>query len=317
MLISVFLLILGFLLLVKGADYLVEGASALAVRARISEIVVGLTVVSFGTSAPELVVNILASFGGQPDIAFGNVVGSNIVNILLILGVAGIIRPIRTKKNTVWKEIPFSLLAVIILFVMCNDYLFDRLPDVLSRSDGLLLLIFMSIFLTYTFGISQVESQHSPEIKPLGTLKIGLFIAVGLAGLILGGKLAVNNAVIIARTAGLSEKLIGLTIVAIGTSFPELFTSAIAAYKNKTDLAIGNVVGSNIFNIFFILGLSAFFRPIPFTPVLNADILILLFASLLLFMTMFTGRKRLLDRWEAVLFLFFYAGYIIFLLIRN
>ncbi len=315
MFLNLILLVIGFMVLIKSADYLIEGASALAIRASISEIVIGLTIVSFGTSAPELVVNILSSIQGQTGISFGNVIGSNIVNILLILGVAGVILPIQTMKNTVWREIPFSLMAVIALFVLCNDVFFSGAPfGELNRGDGIILLLFFIIFVTYTFGIAKVESQHKPDVKYLSIFKIILFIAAGLIGLFLGGKLIVDNAIDIARNFAISEKFIGLTIISIGTSLPELFTSAIAAYKRKSDIAIGNIVGSNIFNIFFILGISALIRPLPFHTNLNSDFLVLIVASFLLFFTMFTGKKRLLDRWEAILFLIIYVGYTVFLI---
>ncbi len=317
MLIAILLLIIGFMLLIKGADFLVDGASALAVRYSVSQIVIGLTIVAFGTSTPELVVNILSSLQKQPDIAFGNIIGSNIVNILLILGIAGIIYPIKTERNTVWKEIPFSLLAGVILFVLCNDRLFSGGADVLSRGDGIILLIFFIIFMIYTFGIAKVESRDEAEVIILSTTRIILYILIGLLGLFIGGKLVVDNSVKLARLLGVSEKLIGLTIISIGTSLPELFTSAVAAFKKQSDIAIGNVVGSNIFNVFFILGISSVISPLPFQGALNMDIYVLIGVSALLFLTMFTGKKRTLDRWEAIMFVIFYIIYIVFLIIRK
>ncbi|MEJ2637657.1 MAG: calcium/sodium antiporter [Calditrichia bacterium] len=317
MLIAILLLIIGFMLLIKGADFLVDGASALAVRYNVSQIAIGLTIVAFGTSTPELVVNILSSIQKQPDIAFGNIIGSNIVNILLILGIAGVIYPIKTERNTVWKEIPFSLLAGVILFVLCNDRLFSGGADVLSRGDGIILLIFFIIFMIYTFGIAKVESRDEAEVRILSTARIILYILIGLLGLFIGGKLVVDNSVKLARLFGVSEKLIGLTIVSIGTSLPELFTSAVAAYKKQSDIAIGNVVGSNIFNVFFILGVSSVISPLPFQGALNLDIYVLIGVSALLFLTMFTGKKRTLDRWEAIMFVIFYIIYIVFLIIRK
>ena len=317
MVLSIILLLVGFALLIKGADFLVDGASALAQRFSISEIVIGLTVVAFGTSTPELIVNIFAGIEGKTDMAFGNIIGSNIVNILLILGIAGIIYPIRTEKNTVWREIPFSLLAVLVLFIVCNDSIFSDTNNILSRSDGLILLLFFIIFLVYTFAIPKVEMRDAPVIKPMKGFKIALFILFGLAGLIFGGKLVVDNSIKIAMQAGLSEKLIGLTIVAVGTSLPELFTSAVAAFKKKSDIAIGNVVGSNIFNIFFVLSTTSIIKPLPFQADLNTDLVILLLASLILFLTMFTGKKRSLDRWEAIVLLMMYISYTTFLVIRG
>jgi cation:H+ antiporter len=317
MILSLTFLIFGFILLVKGAGYLVEGASALAVRFAISEIMIGLTIVAFGTSAPELVVSITASIGDKPDISLGNVIGSNIVNILLILGISGVIYPLSTKKNTVWKEIPFSLMAAAVILILCNDYLIDNTRSYISRSDGIILLLFFIIYLTYTFGISKINIEDKPDVKHLPGLKITIFIVGGLVALFFGGQLVVNNGVKLARSFGVSDKLIGLSIIAIGTSLPELFTSAVAAYKKRSDIAVGNIVGSNIFNLFFILGISSLIRPIDFDSSLDTDIMILIAASLLLFLTMFTGKKRTLDKWEAVLFLFLFAIYNIFLFIRR
>jgi cation:H+ antiporter len=307
----------GFFLLIKGADLLVDGASALAKRFAVSEIVIGLTIVAFGTSTPELIVNLIAAIQDKSAISFGNIIGSNIVNILLILGIAGLIRPLPTAKNTVWREIPFALLAGVVLFIMCNDTLFNRSSDLLSRGDGLILLMFFIIFITYGFAIARVEGVNQTEVKSRSLLKIILYILVGLAALLIGGKLVVDNAVTIARAFSMSEKLIGLTIVAIGTSLPELFTSAVAAKKGNTDIAIGNIVGSNIFNIFFILALTALVRPLEYDRVLNIDLIVLIAASTLLFFTMFTGKKRSLDRGEAVLFLVALIGYYVFILLRN
>jgi len=317
LLIVIVLILLGFILLLKGADFLVDGSSALAAKMSISEIVIGLTIVAFGTSSPELLVNIFASLKDQPDVAFGNIVGSNIVNVLLILGISGIIYPIQIEKNTVWREIPFSLLAVFALFLMCNDMYFNNSENFLSRGDGLVLLLFFIIFLTYSFGIPKVESRDKPEIKELSNLKIILLILGGLVGLIFGGKLVVENTVYLARRLMVSEKLIGLTIVSIGTSLPELLTSTVAAYKKKSDIAIGNIVGSNIFNIFFILGVSAVIRPLPFQSVLNVDLIVLILVSLILFLTMFTGKKHSLDRWESELLVLLYILYTVYLLIRK
>jgi cation:H+ antiporter len=317
MLIFVLLLIVGFALLIKGADYFVDGASALAGKMRISLIVIGLTVVAFGTSAPELVINVLAAISGNSAISFGNIIGSNIINILLILGIAAIIRPLKTEKNTVWREIPFALLAALALWILVNDIQLNNSVNILSRGDGIILLLFFAIFMTYIFAISKVDSQHIPDIKQLSNQKIIIYLIIGMAALMLGGQLAVSNAVKIAGILDLSDKLIGLTIIALGTSLPELVTSAVASYKGKTDIAIGNIIGSNIFNIFFILAITALINPLPFESVMNIDMAVLLFASLLLFFTMFTGEKRSLDRWEAVVFIIIYVCYTAYLIYRN
>jgi len=303
----------GFLIVIKGASLLVEGASFLAKKLSVSDLVIGLTVVAFGTSLPELSVNVFASVKGSSGIAVGNILGSNIANILLILGVSGIIYPLVVTKGTVWKEIPLSLLAAFLLGILANDILIDNAgSSVLSRTDGLVLLSFFIIFIYYSFSISgRIEGVRDLlQEKDVSTRKICAFIFLGLFSLILGGKLVVDGAVNLAKIWGVSQSKIGLTIVALGTSLPELATSAVAAYKKHSDIAVGNVIGSNIFNVFFILGVSSVIRPLTFQPRNNFDISVMVLASILLFIFMFTGKKRKLDRWEAVLFLVLYAGYL-------
>ncbi len=308
------LLTAGFVLLVKGAGWLVEGASAFARRLRISDLVVGLTVVAFGTSMPELFVNVAASLNGSSGIAVGNVLGSTIANILLILGVAAVICPLRVERGTVWREIPFSLLAALALGILANDRIIDgwAYSDI-SRSDGLVFLLFFAVFLYYSASIARngagMESSASGEKRPM-PLSI-LMIGGGLAGLALGGKWIVDGAVEIARVMGMSETLVGLTIVAVGTSLPELATSAVAAWRRNLEIAVGNVVGSNIFNIFFVLGISSVIRPLPFQRECNLDIGMAILASLVLFSTMFTGRRHSLDRWEGGFLLGIYVLYLI------
>jgi len=314
------LLIIGFVFLIKGADFFVDGASSMARRLNISDLAIGLTVVAFGTSAPELFVNIVAGAKGTTDIAIGNILGSNIANVFLILGISAIIYPLAVSKGTVWKEIPFSLLAAVVLAFLANDRLIDKQNhSVLLRSDGLILLSFFVIFLYYSttiaFEIKGID-DHAPA-KAHGTIKsIGLMI-VGLAGLVIGGEWIVNGAVNMALKLGLSQSTIGLTVVAVGTSLPELATSAMAAYRKNVDIAVGNVVGSNIFNIFFILGISAIIHPLPFTSANNVDIGMVILASLLLFVFMFTGKKRSLDRWEGIVSICIYVSYIVFIIYRS
>jgi cation:H+ antiporter len=317
LMLSFLLVAIGFALLIKAADYLVDGAAALAVRFSMSEIVIGLTIVSFGTSAPELIVNVIASIRGKSEITLGNVIGSNIINTLLILGVAGLISSIKLEKNTVWREIPFSLLAAIVLFIACNDMMLDGQANLLSRVDGIMFLLFFVIFVAYTFAVSNVESDNTPDIKTLSILKIWLYLIFGAIGLFFGGKLVVDNAIDIAKSLEISEKVVGLTVVAIGTSLPELVTSAVAAFKNKADIAIGNIVGSNIFNIFFVLAISTIIRPIPFIDALNVDVLILISISVILFLIMFTGKKRVIDRWESIFLVAIYVAYMFFILLRG
>jgi len=313
------LFLIGLVLLIKGADLLVDGASSIAKKLKISAIVIGLTIVAFGTSMPELIVNIFASLGGNTDIAIGNILGSNIANVLLILGISAIIYPLTTKKNTVWKEIPLSLLAAIVLGVMANDMLIDGAGfSGLTRIDGIILIAFFIIFLYYTFGIAKISGEApDTEVTQYGYLKSALYIVGGLAGLALGGKWIVDGAVKIAELFEVSQSLIGLTIVAVGTSLPELVTSAIAAYKKQPDIAIGNIVGSNIFNIFWILGVSAIIRPLPFSANSMVDILMTVFASLILFVIMFVGKRHMVERWQGALMVVVYIGYIGFLIVNQ
>jgi len=315
-----FLFASGFIFLIKGADLLVDGAASIARRLKVSDLVIGLTVVAFGTSTPELFVNLISSFKGNSDIAIGNVLGSNIANVFLILGVSSIIYPLAVTKGTVWKEIPFSLLAAVVLLLAANDQILDRAgASVLTRIDGLIFLCFFTIFIYYTFSIAtQVEGmdEHIPA-RQLGGLRSLIYIIVGLAGLIIGGKWIVDGAIALAAKLGMSESLIGLTIVAVGTSLPELATSAVAAYKKNVEIAVGNVVGSNIFNIFFVLGISAAIRPLPFQSKNNVDLAAVILSSLMLFLFMFTGKKRSLDRWEGIVCLLLYSGYITFLIVNE
>jgi cation:H+ antiporter len=309
----VILLILGFILVVKGADFLVNGGSSLAKRLHISELVIGLTVIAFGTSLPELSVNIVASITGNSEIAITNVLGSNVANILLILGISSVIFPLSVTKGTVWKEIPLSLLAAIILGVLAGDSLIDRKEfSEITRSDGLVLLSFFVIFLYYSAGIANQTSDVTDQLpKKIYSLKKSIgYIFAGLVLLILGGTWIVEGAVNIARMLEVNESVIGATIVALGTSIPELATSAVAAYKKNPDIAVGNVIGSNIFNIFFVLGLSAVIRPLPVQPGILFQIAAVIIASFVLFVCMFTGKKRIIDRWEGWLLI---AGYVIYI----
>jgi cation:H+ antiporter len=315
---TLLLMAVGFALLIKGADSLVEGASALARRLKVSDLVIGLTVIAFGTSLPELFVNITASVEGQSGIVVGNIIGSNIANILLILGISAVIFPLAVGRGTVWKEIPLSLLAALLVLLLSNDRIIDSGPwSGLGRTDGLVLLSFFVVFIYYTFGIAKDTDgfEEHPAKKDCRTLGIVIRIVSGFAVLILGSRWVVAGAIFIAEALGVSQSLIGLTIVAVGTSLPELATSAMAAYRKNAEIAVGNIVGSNIFNIFFILGVSALIRPVMFKAEYNIDMGFLVLASFMLFVWMFTGKKHKLDRWEAVVFLIMYFGYISFKII--
>lgn len=317
MVLSFVLLLVGFAILIKGADFLVNGASSTAKKFGISNIAIGLTVVAFGTSTPELIVSLLSALDGKNDASFGNIIGSNNFNLLFILGIAGLIYPLVVLRNTVRYEVPLSLLAAVVLYVVVNDIgLWGGSENILSRLDALILMIFFILFMLYVY---RTMTQESDTAAPQESIKIystwvaiGL-IVLGLAMLVGGGKLVVDSALEIAHHFGLSEKLIGLTILAAGTSLPELATSAVAAYRKNTDIAIGNVVGSNIFNIFFILGLTGLIHPIPYNDAMNFDLQVLGASTVILMIFMFTLNQRKLDRWEAFLLLAGYIAYTIFL----
>lgn len=309
---DIVILIAGFISLIFGADKLVDASSSLATRMGIPNIVIGLTIVAFGTSAPELVVNLFAAIDNNTEMVLGNVLGSNIFNVLAILGISSIIRPLSVKTNTTWLEIPLSLLAALSVLIIANDiYLDNTAANYISRADGLLLLLFFSIFLVYNLKVAQNSpADEETDTKDYTYLKAVLFIGLGLAGLILGGRLIVTSAVGIAQMFGMSERIIGLTVVSIGTSLPELATSIVAVRKKNVDIAIGNVVGSNIFNIFLILGVSTVVTPLQVNASSLVDITVNIAASLLLFVFIFTGRGRQLARWEGALLLVLYLAYL-------
>lgn len=319
MFVTIILLIAGFILLIRGADVLVSGASSIAKRFGISDLIIGLTIVAFGTSAPELVVNLLSAFRGTADIAIGNVLGSNIANVLLILGVTGMIAPIAVQRVTTWKEVPFSFLALFAVFALANDELLNGVStSMIARGDGLILLGFFAVFMYYIVGIARSGGGQADESAPVAERTMWssiVYIVLGLAALIIGGKWVVDGAVAIAQFAGLSEAVIGLTVVAVGTSLPELATSVVAALKGKPDIAIGNVVGSNIFNVFWILGITSTIAPLPFHATSNLDLLAAGAATVLLFAWMFVGKRHQLERWQSAVFVVLYALYITLLLL--
>ena len=317
MLINILLLLLGFVALIYGANALVDAASSLAARWGVPSIVIGLTIVAFGTSAPELVVNVFAATTGSTDMVLGNVLGSNIFNVLGILGISAIIYPLTVKSNTTWIEIPLSLLAAICVLVVSSDVFLDGTgSNLISRSDGIILLLFFLVFLVYNLVVAKSGgADEEIETKDYSTWKAILFIVLGLAGLVIGGRLIVTSAVSIAEVIGLSERVIGLTVVSIGTSLPELATSIIAVRKKNVDIAIGNVVGSNIFNIFLILGVSGTIVPLGINPDSFFDIMVNILTGLLLFIFVFTGRGRKVERWEGVVFVVGYVAYVTYLII--
>lgn len=314
MLVDIVLLLIGLVVLIYGANFLVDGGSALAHRLKVSNMVIGLTVVAFGTSTPELVVNVVSSMDGSSALALGNVLGSNIFNILAILGVTALIVPLGVKKMTTWVEIPLAVLAAVLVLLFING---DP-AGTITRAEGICLLCFFVIFLIYTLMLAKFGAAgdgEEIEIKNYSVGKSVLFILLGLVGLIGGGRLLVNGAVSIAQSMGISERIIGLTIVSIGTSLPELATSIIAARKKNADMAIGNVVGSNIFNTFLILGASATITPLQVPQGSLLDLIVNIVAAGLLFLFIFTGRGRKISRWEGGILLVIYIVYL-FLVIR-
>ena len=311
------LLVLGMIILIYGAHILVQGASSFAKMLNIPNIVIGLTVVAFGTSFPELMINIFASSSGNSDLAVGNVVGSNIINVLFVIGLAAIVKPLKIQTYTVRYELPFALLAMALLFVVANDGLINGTSySVLHRSDGIIFLAFFVIFIYYTFVVTTTshEQTEGHDVKEMSKWKSGLFMLGGMVGLYFGGEFIVNSATKLATSWGLSQVVIGILVVALGTSLPELATSVVASLKGNADMAIGNIVGSNIFNVFLVLGTSAVINPIEFNPSINLDLLVAFVSTLLLFIFVFTGKGRRVDIVEGSIFLILYVGYVVYLL---
>ncbi|NDV64185.1 calcium/sodium antiporter [Bacteroides sp. 224] len=308
---NILLLIGGLVLILAGANGLTDGAASVAKRFNIPSIVIGLTIVAFGTSAPELVVSVSSALKGSSGIAIGNVVGSNIFNSLMIVGCTAIVAPIVITRNTLRKEIPLCILSSIVLLVCANDIILNKeAENALSISDGLILLCFFVIFLGYTFAIASNSSNSAEEeIKQLPIWKSILYFVLGLGGLILGGQWFVEGATGIARGLGVSESIIGLTLVAGGTSLPELATSVVAALKKNPEIAIGNVIGSNLFNIFFVLGCSASITPMQVGNITNFDLLTLLASGVLLWFFGLFFKKRTITRFEGIILVACYVVY--------
>lgn len=312
-----FILAAGFVILIYGASLLVDGAASLAKKFNIPGIVIGLTIVAFGTSSPELVVNVAGSLKGSSGIVLGNVLGSNIFNVLLILGISAIICPLTVKSNTTWMEVPLSFISSLLILVLASDIFLDgRNINEISRTEGIVLLFFFIIFLAYNFNLMKKgSSDEELTIRDFSRLRSSVMIGAGIIMLGAGGSLIINSAVEVALMLGISERVIGLTIVSTGTSLPELATSVAAAVKKNVDIAVGNIVGSNIFNAFFILGTSAVINPVNISAGAELDMVINAGASLLLFIFIFTGRGRKIDRLEGILFIMLYAAYVAVLLI--
>jgi cation:H+ antiporter len=323
---NILLLIGGLILILLGANGLTDGAASVAKRFRIPPIVIGLTIVAFGTSAPELTVSVSSALKGSADIAIGNVVGSNIFNTLMIVGCTALFAPIVITRNTLRKEIPLCILSSIVLLICANDVFLDKASEnILNRVDGLLLLCFFVIFMGYTFAIASKPAtieqpaehpviEEETEIKSLPWWKSILYIIGGLAALIYGGQLFVDGATGIARNLGVSESIIGLTLVAGGTSLPELATSIVAALKKNPEIAIGNVIGSNLFNIFFVLGCSASITPLHLSGITNFDLFTLVGSGILLWLFGLFFAKRTITRIEGGMMILCYVAYTVVLI---
>ena len=316
--IDILILLLGLGLILVGANALTDGASAVAKRFGISDLVIGLTIVAMGTSAPELVVSVTAALNDSAELALGNVVGSNIFNILAIVGCTAMVMPISVGKGLMSKELPLVILSSLVMWAVASDTLLDgEAANVVSRIDGILLLAFFAIFMRYTFSIAKADSPDTEEIKPMPMWKAALWIIGGLAGLIFGGRYFVDGASGIARSLGVSESVIGLTLVAAGTSLPELATSVVAALKKNPGIAIVNVIGSCLFNVFFIIGTAATIAPLPLGGITQTDMLTLVGASVLLWFFGLVIGDRKITRVEGTFMVLCYIAYTAWLIINS
>lgn len=321
--IAIVLIIIGFIALVKGADYLVDGASSIAKRFGISDLIIGLTVVAFGTSMPEFVVNMVSVAEGSSDLAITNILGSNIINTFVILGLTALVYPVSSHKRSRDFDIPMSIIAgvLVLLFVVIPLPIGEHACGI-GRIGGIILLLLFNFFLYNTYrhakdhpkdAISEITNEGAKEISARRAIAL---IFVGFIGLIVGGELIVQSAINIAQRMGVSEAIIGLTIVALGTSLPELATSVIAAFKHNSDIALGNVIGSNIFNVFFVLGMSATIRPLPAYSGIELDAVMTALGSVIVWLAIKTNPKHKIQRWAGALLLIVYAGYLTYRLLQ-
>ena len=319
MILTILLFVVGLAVILYGANLLTDGASALARRFNISELVIGLTIVALGTSLPELVISLGAALQGSPGISLGNVIGSNLFNGMLILGVTALIFPVTFSEKMLSREIPFNLLAAIVLTLIAGSMIYagSGEGEYITRNGGMILLCFLAIFIRYTFSIAKDDSTNEESGPQMSTLKITLSIIGGLAGLILGGKLFVNAATEIATAAGLSEAIIGITIVSAGSSLPELAVSVNAARKKNVGIALGNVLGSNILNIFLILGCTATICPIELSQFNYVDFYTLIGSAILIYIVGKFGGKATITRAEGALLVCCYIAYTIYLIMNQ
>ena len=311
--VAIVLIVVGFVALVKGADWLVDGASSIAKRFGISDLVIGLTVVAFGTSMPEFVVNMVSVAEGSTDLAITNILGSNIINTFVILGLTALVYPVVSQKHSRDFDIPMSIIAGILVYgEVAVQSPFGEEGRGISRMGGIILLLLFCIFLYSTFRHAKdhPDDAGAEQIQPMSTGKAILMMLVGIAGLVIGGEMIVKSAVDLATRCGVSEAVIGLTVVALGTSLPELATSVMAAFKHNCDIALGNVIGSNIFNVFFVLATSAMVRPLPAYEGIEVDAWMAALGSILVWLLVKTNRERELKRWGGAVLLLVYAGYL-------
>ena len=315
--IAIVLLVIGFVVLILGANWLVDGATSVGIRAKLSPLIIGLTIVAFGTSLPELIVNVFSCVKGNSGLAIGNIVGSNIMNILLILGVASAIYPIDVSRISIRRDIPVGFLATAALFLMANDFFLGQ-SHTINWIEGLILLLMAGGYLYLTMVKNEKPDGEVEAVQiPLPWWKTILYLVIGIVGLYLGGELVSNNAQVIAKAWGMSDAMIGLTVVAMATSLPELITSIVAATKKNAGIAIGNVLGSNILNIFIVLGVSSLITPLQFDSQMNITLLFLFGANLLMLLFVFTGKGRKISRFEGVLMLIAFAAFMTYTILAQ
>ena len=316
---SYLLLVIGFIILIKGADFFVDGASSIAKIAKMPTLLIGLTIVAFGTSAPEAAVSINAALKGSNYIAIGNIIGSNIFNLLVAVGLSAMIRPIKVQKTTIIKEYPLSIYSVALLIILSLDNLFaGNDANLLTRGDGLILLLGFGVFMFYLIEMAVLSKEADDEVEEIVKLPLSksiIFSILGLVGIVFGGDMVVKSATDIALHVGMSETLVGLTIVAVGTSLPELVTSVTAARKGESDIAIGNIIGSGLFNIFFVLGVSATIHPIAVSSKLIFDFIILAIVTVI--SHVFAYSKKEVDKKEGFALTAMYIAYMVYIIIRN
>ena len=313
------LLVLGLAVLIKAADLLVTGASVVASRFGISALTIGLTVVSFGTSLPELLVSLTSGLKNHPDLAIANIIGSNITNVLLVLGVAAMVRPLPVHNSTVVSEIPFMLTAALLVGFLANAHLFSDQPELsISQLDGGILLFFFLLFMLYVYKVSASNGTPLIQITPTGKVTQAIAsIFLGALGLYFGGQWVVDGAVGLAQDWGIGDALVGLTVIAIGTSAPELVASVVAAYRNKTDVAVGNIVGSNIFNLLWVLGLTSSIIELPFEVVSNTDLMVVIGSNAMIILALVSSRNNSVNRTHGVLFVGTYIAYLAYVVQRG